>query len=244
MVVAVFGATSPIARAIALQYAEVGAAVFLGARDVDEAERIASDIAIRCDVSTLAAHFDALDVDEHPRLVEHIESHLGPIDVAVLAFGAMGEQDESQRDFAAARRVIDINYTGAASLCEALAVGMSERQSGSIVAISSVAGERGRKSNYVYGSAKGALTLYLGGLRNRLAAHNVGVLTVVLGFVDTRMTFGMQTAIPIATPEDAARAIRRAQRQGKDILYYPRFWRPIMGIIRAIPEKLFKRLNL
>lgn len=244
MTVLILGATSPIARAVANEYAELGHDIFLAARDRDEAQRIASDIAIRYEVRTTAAAFDAVQTGTHAELLEHVEAALGAIDVAVLAFGAMGEQEESQDDFASARRVIDTNYTGAVSICELLAAAMVERGRGTIIGISSVAGERGRKSNYVYGSAKGAFTLYLGGLRNRLTEHGVGVLTVKLGFVDTRMTFGMETAIPVASPEEAARAIVGAARNGRDVLYYPRFWRPIMGVIRAIPERLFKKLSL
>ncbi len=240
----ILGATSPIARAIASQYARAGHDLFIAARNVDEAQRIAADLAIRHDVTALFGAFDALNLDGHAEFVDAVERDLGPIDVAVLAFGAMGDQDDSQRDIQAARRVIDVNYTGAISICETLAERMIERRAGGIVGISSVAGERGRKSNYLYGSAKGAFTLYLGGLRNRLAEHGVGVLTVKLGFVDTSMTYGMETPLPIASPEAAAHAIFAAQQRGRDVLYYPRFWRPIMGIIRAIPERVFKKLNL
>lgn len=244
MTALILGATSPIARALAAQYAQAGMDIFVAARDESEAERIAADLSIRYQVNVASGAFDALDVDAHHDFVAHVEEQLGPIEVAVLAFGAMGDQEQGQDDFEAARRVIDINYTGAISIAEAVATGMSERRRGAIIGISSVAGERGRKSNYLYGSAKGAFTLYLGGLRNRLAADGVNVLTVKLGFVDTRMTFGMQTAIPVASPEDAAAAIFAAQQAGKDVMYYPRFWRPIMGVIRAIPESIFKKLNL
>lgn len=244
MPVLILGATSPIARAVGEAYAECGKSVVLAARDVDEAERIASDIAIRYGVDTWAERFDALDFDEHRAFVERVDADCGPIEVALLAFGAMGDQAASEEDFERAKRVIDINYTGAASLCEALAEPMVVRGAGSIIGISSVAGDRGRKSNYFYGSAKGAFSLYLQGLRNRLSEHGVHVMTVKLGFVDTRMTFGMDTAIPIASPEAVAEAIVAADRRGADVFYYPHFWRGIMGIIKAIPEKLFKRLSL
>ena len=117
------------------------------------------------------------------------------------------------------------------------------RESGSIVGISSVAGDRGRQKNYHYGSAKGGLTLFLQGLRNRLFAHSVHVLTVRLGFVDTRMTYGQQSPIPSADPSNIASAIYRAQQNREEDIYLPRFWRGIMGIIRSIPEWYFKRLN-
>ncbi|MBT3223292.1 MAG: SDR family NAD(P)-dependent oxidoreductase, partial [Proteobacteria bacterium] len=144
----------------------------------------------------------------------------------------------------AARRIIDINYTGATSLCEVLAERMERRGEGSIVGIASVAGDRGRQSNYFYGSAKGAFALYLQGLRNRLHQSGVHVMTVKLGFVDTRMTFGMKTGIPIASPEQVGNAIYKNQRRRTNTLYYPPFWGLIMGIIKALPEGVFKRLSL
>ncbi len=240
----ILGATSPIARAVATEYAAAGMPVFVAARNVDEAERIAADLRIRFDVDAEAGAFDATAFDDHDEFVATVEEAIGPIEVGIVAFGYMGDQDVSEDDFEAARRVIDTNYTGAASICEAMAKRMSERRSGSIVGIASVAGDRGRKSNYMYGSAKGAFALYLQGLRNRLHEHGVHVLTVKLGFVDTRMTFGMETAIPVADPADAGRAIAEAERQRVNELYYPRFWRGIMGVIKAIPESLFKRLSL
>lgn len=244
MSVLILGATSPIARATAAAYAAEGRAIYVAARDADEADRIASDLAIRFEVDAYSGTFDALEFDEHPAFVDEVEAAAGPIDVALIAFGTMGDQEASEDDFAAARRVIDTNYTGAASICEAIAARMAERRAGSIVGIASVAGDRGRKSNYVYGSAKGAFALYLQGLRNRLHDSGVHVLTVKLGFVDTRMTFGMETAIPVAAPEAAGQAIHDAERRRENELYYPRFWRGIMGVIKAIPEGLFKRLSL
>ncbi len=244
MSVLILGATSPIARAVCHEYAADGHSVYLAARDVEEAERIAADVAIRFDVDAVGGPFDALDFDNHGEFVANVETAVGPITVALIAFGDMGDQHASEEDFASAKRVIDVNYTGAASVCEAIADAMLERGAGSIIGISSVAGERGRKSNYFYGSAKGAFTLYLQGLRNRLFEQGIHVMTVKLGFVDTRMTFGMETAIPVATPQQAAQAIVHAQERGENELYYPRFWKGIMGVIKAIPEGLFKRLSL
>ena len=242
--VLILGATSPIARALAACYAQRGARVVLAAREADELERIAQDLRLRYQAPVTTARFDATEFDAHWPLIAALEQAHGPLDVAALAFGELGEQADSERDFARAQRVIHTNYTGAVSICEALAARMSERGQGSLVAISSVAGDRGRASNYIYGSAKGALTLYLQGLRNRLHKRHVRVTTVKLGFVDTRMTFGLQTRVPVATPEQAAEAIFEAQQRGLDVLYYPRFWAGVMGLIRAMPEPLFKRLSL
>ena len=244
MTVLILGATSRIAQQVGHRYAELGHAVFVAARDTDEAERIAQDIAIRHDVPTASGAFDALAFDTHIGLVTHVEETLGPIEVALLAFGEMGDQTESQHDFSKARRVIDINFTGSASIAEAIANPMSQRERGAIIGISSVAGDRGRQSNYFYGSAKGAFTLYLQGLRNRLSTSGVHVMTVRLGFVDTRMTFGMETGIPIASPEAISHAIVVHQRKGANDIYLPKFWRGIMGVIKAIPEGVFKKLSL
>lgn len=244
MSVLILGATSRIARQIAHRYAQAGHAVHVTARDAAEATAIAHDVAIRHGVPTGAGAFDATAFDTHPDLIAAVEAELGPLEVVVVAFGEMGDQADSEADFAAARKVIDINFTGAASLCEAAAAAMTGRGAGLIVGLSSVAGDRGRQSNYFYGAAKGAFTLYLQGLRNRLFKSGVHVLTVKLGFVDTRMTFGMRTGIPIADPEAVAEAVYQAGRRRTDTLYYPRFWAGIMGVIKAVPEQAFKRLSL
>mgnify|MGYP002883065900 CR=1 FL=1 len=244
MTALILGATSRIAQQLGHRYAERGHAVYIAARDTDECARIAADIGVRHEVPSASGPFDAIDFQSHPAFIEHVEHTLGPIEVAVLAFGEMGDQEHSQSDFAAARKVIDINYTGAASLAEAIAAGMESRGRGSIIGISSVAGDRGRQSNYFYGSAKGAFTLYLGGLRNRLHSKHVHVMTVRLGFVDTRMTFGMKTGIPIADPADISERIVHHQEKGTDDVYLPRFWQGIMTIIRSIPEGVFKKLSL
>ena len=244
MTALILGATSRIAHELARRYAEKGHAVFVASRDPDETARIASDLRIRYDVIASSGHFDALDMDNHPEFVRRVEDELGPIEVAVLAFGDMGEQKQSEENFSLARRVIDINYTGAVSIAEALAAQMEIRGRGTIIGISSVAGDRGRQSNYLYGSAKGAFTLYLQGLRNRLYHSTVHVLTARLGFVDTRMTFGMKTGIPIADPAVVSQTIVKKADSGANDIYVPGFWRLIMFIIRSIPSAIFKRLKL
>jgi short-subunit dehydrogenase len=242
MSVLILGATSPISRALAAKYAAQGRAIFLA--DLDEADRIAADLRVRYGVKACSGFFDAKDFDSHPGFVAAVEKEVGPIEICVVAFGAMGEQTASEDDFAAARNVIDINYTGAASASEAVVGAMLTRGSGSLIGICSVSGDRGRASNYFYGSAKGAFALYLQGLRNRLFKGGVHVLTVKLGFVDTGMTFGMETGLPMASPDAVAAAIVRAESRRLNVLYYPPFWIGIMGVIRAIPEEVFKRLSL
>ena len=242
--VAIFGATSRVGHALALEYARSGQSVFLAARDVVEAERIANDVSVRTGAQTHFDRFDALDYTSHQPLIQRIEERFGALDTAILAFGDMGCHESSMTDFEAARRVLDVNYTAAVSLCEAIATIFETRKSGSIIGLSSVAGERGRQSNYFYGSAKGALTLYLQGLAHRLARSEVHVMTVKLGFIDTRMTYGLETAIPIAKPEAAAKAVIRAQSKGRTLMYYPAFWKPVMGLIRALPSRIMHRTKL
>jgi decaprenylphospho-beta-D-erythro-pentofuranosid-2-ulose 2-reductase len=247
MAVAIFGATSRLARRLADTYAAAGYSVFLAARDVAEAERTAADLRIRYGVKVAVGAFDAADLDAHGALVEQAQAQVGPIEVGVIVFGDM-EPGQDHADAGRLRRVIERNYMGAAALAEALAEQMVQRPAGgerSIIGVSSVAGERGRASNYLYGSAKGALSLFLQGLRNRLHSQGVHVMTVKLGFLDTRMTFGMKLPpLPVASPEDAAQAIFDAQHKHTDILYYPAYWRAVMGVIGAIPEAIFKRLSL
>jgi len=244
MSVLILGATSPIAHAVAARYAGEGKSVAIAARSLEEAERIASDLAVRYQVETRALAFDALDFDGHGAFVESVEAELGAIEVALLAFGDMGHDPQHQEGFGEAHRVIDVNYTGAVSVAERLAGAMAAHGRGCIIGIASVAGDRGRASNYIYGSAKGAFALYLQGLRNRLFADGVHVMTVKLGFVDTRMTWGMKTKIPVASPDAVAGAIVGAARHKLNTFYYPPFWAGIMGVIKAIPEEVFKRLSL
>ena len=244
MAVLILGATSPIARAVAEEYARAGHTLCMAARDFEEAERISADLEVRYQGEAVALSFDACNFDGHESLIDEVEERVGPIDVALFAFGFMGDQEQSQDDFKQAKKVIDVNYTGAVSLSELIARKMVDRGRGSIIGISSVAGDRGRASNYFYGSAKGAWTLYLQGLRNRLAKKGVHVMTVKLGFVDTRMTFGMETGIPIASPDEVGEAILNAEQQGVDSFYYPRFWQGIMTVIKGIPERVFKHLSL
>jgi len=239
---AVFGVTSRVGREVALRFAEAGHDVWVGARDLGEAQRIADDISVRTGRKAVAGTFDARAVETHTALVADIEAAVGPLAQVVLAFGDMGE--EGDRDPAMLRRVVEVNYLGAASLAEVIAERMAARGGGVIAALGSVAGDRGRQSNYAYGSAKGALALYLQGLRNRVFASGVHICTVKLGFIDTRMTWGLATKIPIASPEAASRAIVAAMAARTDEFYYPQFWRGVMGIIKAIPERRFKRMKL
>ena len=238
------GATSSIARALAHQLAQQGTALHLAARDGAELERVAKDIAIRYQAPISWSAFEALDYSTHPELLQKAIDHLGKLDGVVVSLGELGDQQQAQQDFSQAQRIIHSNYTGVASLLTHAANYLEAQSSGFIVGISSVAGDRGRQSNYVYGSAKGALTLFLQGLRNRLAPRGVHVLTVKPGFVDTKMTFGMPGLFLVASPEEIAASILKALKKKKNTVYLPWFWFPIMTIIRAVPEFIFKKMKL
>ncbi len=244
MSVLILGAGSRIAAEIAARYGERGETVVLAAHKAEDAELIAKDLKVRYGCEAYGMAFDALNFDSHPGFIAQVEEKAGDLSVAVVAFGVMGVQSESESDFNKAHKVIDTNYTGAVSVTESIAARMQERGEGTIIGISSVAGDRGRQSNYMYGSAKGAFTLYLQGLRNRLFKCGVSVLTVKLGFVDTKMTYGLKTKIPVASPEAVSRAVVKAADRKQELLYYPQFWKGVMGLIIHMPEALFKRLSL
>jgi len=242
--VLILGATSGIAQAIAKQLAARGVNLILAGRSMDELNRLAGDLKIRFNCSATVMLFDALAFDTHESFYEACKANVGQLDGVILCYGYMGDQRKAQNDAQHAKEVIDVNYTSCVSILHIIANDFERRGSGFICAISSVAGDRGRQSNYVYGSAKGALSLFLQGLRNRLAKSGVSVLTVKPGFVDTRMTYGQPGLFLVAKPEKVASDIIRAIEKKKNVLYTPFFWRWIMLIIKLIPESVFKRLSL
>lgn len=241
----VLGAASAIARAVAGEFASRGFDLLLAGRDREELDRIAADLSLRYRVNAQARAFDALAFDTHRAFVEACrEASRDSLAGAVLCFGYLGEQSAAQKDPGEARRVLDTNLVGAVSILSLLANHFEERRSGFLCALSSVAGDRGRQSNYVYGAAKAGLTVFLQGLRNRLFASGVTVTTIKPGFVDTQMTWGRPGLFLVASPRTAAKRIVAAVLKGEDQAYVPGFWRPVMLLIRLIPERLFKRMKL
>ena len=238
----VLGATSDIGRAIARALAQAGWQLQLAARDSERLQREAADIGTRSAAPVQTLVFDALA----PAADADWLATLAPLpDLAVCVIGLLGDQQQSERDAEAAARVMRSSYEAPALLLGALAARFAERGSGVLVGVSSVAGERGRASNYVYGSAKAGFTAYLSGLRARLATTGVHVVTVKPGFVRTRMTEGM--ALPralTATPEAVGKAVERAVRKRQDVVFVLPIWRLIMLAIRHLPERLFKRVRL
>ena len=241
--VLILGATSAIARGAACAFARRGYALYLAARDLPELERIAADLAIRYGVAVRYGAFDAEAYASHKTFLDGVVHEMGGLTGVLLASGYMGDS-MAARNFESGSRVIAINFTGAASILGLCADYLEKVGSGFIIGISSVAGDRGRQSNYVYGAAKGALSLFLQGLRNRLFPAGIRVITVKPGFVDTAMTFGLPGLFLMASPADVGGRIVNSLESRADIVYVPWFWRYIMLIIRSIPESLFKRLRL
>jgi len=241
--VLILGATSAIATATASAFAARGYSLFLASRDEEELQRIASDLRLRYGVEVRHGLFDAEATDTHEAFFNSVIADKPDLSGVVLAFGYLGDQHAS-REFKAGAKVIAINFTGAASILSHCAKYFEALQRGFIIGISSVAGDRGRQSNYVYGAAKGALSLYLQGMRNRLQASGVRVITIKPGFVDTAMTYGMPGLFLVASPRSIGEHIAASVDKSADVVYLPWFWRYIMLIIKLIPEPLFKRMKL
>lgn len=240
--VLIVGGTSDIGRAVAHVYAEAGWRIWLAARDRAGAERNAADIAARFGAQAEVFELDVLDTGRFDGFIAGLPAL--PRTVVCLV-GDLGEQPRAQADPGYAARVLRSNFEGPALLLGAFAERFEQRGSGLLLGVSSVAGDRGRASNYIYGSAKAGFTAFLSGLRNRLAPSGVRVVTVKPGFVRTRMTAGMKLPGPLtAEPAAVARRVFAAENGGGDVVYVRPVWRPIMGVIRLLPEPLFKRLSL
>jgi len=241
----IVGATSTIARAVCERLATEGVSLYLAARDTEEVERIGRDLRVRAGAEVAWGLFEATDDERHSRVLDDAEEALGGVDGVLVAVGTLGEADRAKADPEHARHVIGVNFTWLVPLLTDAANRLEQQGHGVIAAISSVAGDRGRPSNYVYGSAKAGLSAFLEGLRARLHGHDVHVLTIKPGPVDTAMTFGMDDPPPLmADPEQVADDIVEALRRETDVLYTPGIWRPIMAMIRLIPDSVFKRLSL
>lgn len=242
--VVIFGATSAIAEATARLFAGKGDRICLVGRRPDRLEEIAADLRVRGAPQVEVVVADLAETGGHRQLVEIAAEKLGGLDTALIAHGSLGDQKACESDWEAAEREVRINFLSAASLMEALAARFEAARTGTIAVISSVAGDRGRQSNYVYGAAKAGLSAWASGLRNRLAPAGVHVVTVKPGFVDTPMTAHVPKGPLFASPEKVAKGIHRAIVRHRDVVYLPWFWAPIMAIVRAVPEAIFKRLRL
>jgi NAD(P)-dependent dehydrogenase (short-subunit alcohol dehydrogenase family) len=232
-----------MAREAARRLARRGDALFLAGHDPEELERLAADLRVRWGVPVAVGRFDGLDPAGHPELFRQALAHLGELDQVLVASGYMGATPGALEGEEPGR-ILALNFSGLLPMLGLCAAHLERKGSGVILGIGSVAGDRGRQSNFVYGAAKGGFALWLQGLRNRLHASGVRVVTFKPGFVDTPMTFGKPGLFLVATPEAAGAALVRALEGGPDVVYFPGFWRAIMVLVRAIPERVFKGMKL
>ncbi|KIM03973.1 MAG: short-chain dehydrogenase [Sulfurovum sp. AS07-7] len=240
--VLIIGAKSDIAKAVAREYAKNGYDLYLAARNVSELEGFKKDIEIRSNRHVELKEFDMVAFDSHQAFYDALEPK--PLGVIVAA-GYMVDQKVAEKSLADSLNTLHVNFTGCVSLLNVIANDFEKQKNGFIVGISSVAGDRGRKANYIYGSAKAGFSAYLSGLRNRLYGSGVQVLTVKPGFVNTKMTEGLELPAKLtAEPEDVAHDIFNAQQKGKNVLYTKCIWKLIMFVIKHIPEFMFKKMSI
>ncbi|HLI77663.1 MAG TPA: SDR family oxidoreductase [Acidobacteriaceae bacterium] len=243
----VLGATSGIAEASIRLWASRGEDLFLVGRNADRLAAVAADARVRGAgfVDTAVADLD--QTQQHAELMAHAINSLGGLDVAYVAVGVLGDQTKAERSFAEAAQIMHTNLIAPVSLLTWLANYCAQRHAGTLAVLSSVAGERGRKSNYVYGSSKAGLTAFVDGLRNRVDRDGVKVMTIKPGPVKTAMTEGMKGERKFADVNKVAAAIVKAIDKGAkapDVLNVPGIWRLLMAVIRLIPEGRFKRMDL
>ena len=224
-------------------YAAQGARLVLAGRNASRLDDVRNDLLARGAASADVLSYDFADSERHTEIAQRANEALGTIDLVLIAHGTLPDQDAVQDDFALVQEVLQLNAMSVISLSIAFAEYLIRQESGTLAVISSVAGDRGRQSNYVYGTAKAAVSTFLSGLRGRLRPHGVQVLTIKPGMVDTPMTAHMSKGALFSTPQKIAADIERGVRKGSDVIYSPFFWRWIMLIIAMIPERLFKRLR-
>jgi short-subunit dehydrogenase len=240
----VLGATSAIAMAVMQKLAPHGAHFFLVARSLGKLDSVKQDLLTRGAASVDLHAMDLNETGAHADVLSAAAEKLGAIQVALIAHGVLGDQEQAQASYPAAEAILRTNFLSAVSLITWLANYFEASHQGTLAVISSVAGDRGRKSNYVYGASKGALNIFLDGVRNRIDRAGVHVLTIRLGFVSTPMTAHLPQGPLFASPAQVAEGILKAIARRRDVAYIPGFWAPIMFAIRSVPEFVFKKLNL
>jgi decaprenylphospho-beta-D-erythro-pentofuranosid-2-ulose 2-reductase len=241
----IIGATSAIATACARRWAEEGSALFLVARSAEKLAQVAADLRARGPATVTTHKMDAMDSAGHPAMLQAAATALGEIDIALIAYGTLPDQTACEQDPALAAEAFALNATSVIAVATAISGLFESKRAGTLAVISSVAGDRARASNYVYGAAKAAVSAFCDGARARLAKSGVHVVTIKPGFVDTPMTKSLTLpAALLAQPDQVARDIVAAIDRKTGTLYTPRIWALIMLIIRNIPGPIFRRLNL
>ena len=240
----ILGATSAIAEKFAQRYAKQECRFYLASRNASRLDNIADDLRIRGAKEVITESLDLTETHDHSRFIASVVSQFGCIDIVLIAYGSLADQTSCEANVELTLREMNTNCLSIISLLTLLANVLEKQTSGCIAVLSSVAGDRGRQSNYVYGAAKGALSIFLQGLRNRLYRYGVQVLTIKPGFVDTPMTQDFKKGLLWVSADNIAKGIEKAIKQKQDTVYLPFFWRYIMLIIRLIPEKIFKRMSL
>ena len=245
--VIILGGLSAIGEATAREYAASGGSIVLAGRNEEQLGQVAADLKVRGASTVFVAPMDFASIaDPHQEIGKLASIIGGEVDAIFLFYGVLGDQARAQSDTAELRKIIDVNFSSAAAWCVAAAELLERQNRGVLVAVSSVAGDRGRKSNHVYGAAKAGLTVLVEGIAHRLAATKARAVAVKLGFVDTPMTAHIQKGGPLwAKPRDVASRLKLiADNPNRPVVYVPGFWRPIMFVIRNVPAFIFHRTNL
>lgn len=242
--VLILGASSSIAREVSVQFALHKHPLILAGRRMDELERLKSDLSIRYQVPVATAYLDAEEMEMHPSFFSAVFKEHPEIEGIFCAIGYLGNHEQALHEWEEAAKILNNNFVGICSLLLHASKELERRGSGWIGVITSVAGDRGRKSNYYYGASKGALGLFLQGLDHRLGRTQIRVVDIKLGFVETRMTGGKTPKLLTVSPSAIAPHIYKALQTKRGSLYLPWFWKPLMAVIKAIPRKIFNRLEL
>ncbi len=244
MKILIIGATSAIAHETAKFFARDGAELFLVARNDEKLEDVSNDLKVRGAKRTETFLLDLNDLDRHQEMIQTAIDTFGGLDMVLISHGTLGDQQLCEQSVEKTLEELTTNFTSVISLLTLLANYFEQQKRGRIAVVSSVAGDRGRRSNYVYGTAKGAVSIFLQGLRGRLSKSGVTVVTVKPGLVDTPMTASMKKGLLFAQPRKVGKGIYQAMMKGKEVVYLPWFWRPIMMIIKSIPESVFKKVSI
>ena len=238
----IIGGNSDVGKSLAINFAKLGADVLLTSRKTNQLQSFCKDIQIRYAIKCNSINFDALNYSSHLEFYNKIE--VKP-DIVITCIGYLDNQKQSENDFEEAKISISSNYLGLVSILNIIAKDFEQRKGGTIVGISSVAGDRGRNSNYIYGSAKAGFIAYLSGLRSRMHSSNVNVLTIKPGFINTKMTKNLDLPkLLTASPEKVALDIIKSIKNYKNVVYTKRIWKYIMLIIKVIPENIFKKIKI